>query len=71
MKHCPSRAQPRRWVGRALTPARLLEAGWLYSAAVNLASVGVEFGVDRRFLRRVFGIGVRSDQQVNSAIPSG
>lgn len=42
-----------RWQGRTLTPERLEAAGQLYASGLSAIKVAEQFGVDRRYLRRV------------------
>lgn len=54
MDHLARRGVPgRRWPGRTLSDADLVAAGQLYEGGVRLELVGEQFGVDRRYLRRV------------------
>ncbi len=53
MEHLRRRGvQPQRWRGRTLTPDQLHEAGEQYRSGQNLAMIGDELDVDRRYLRR-------------------
>ncbi len=54
MSHLKRRGVPgRRWPGRILTEDQLQAAGRLYASGVRMELVGEQFGVDRRYLRRV------------------
>ena len=43
----------RRWPGRTLPADQLRKAGALYASGLRLELVAEEFGVDRRYLRRM------------------
>ena len=43
----------RTWAGRHLSPEQVRAAGQLYASGANLIDVGQQFGVDRRYLRKV------------------
>jgi DNA invertase Pin-like site-specific DNA recombinase len=54
MRHLQNEGVPKqRWPGRTLTPECLQEAGQLYASGLSAIKVAQQFGVDRRYLRRV------------------
>jgi DNA invertase Pin-like site-specific DNA recombinase len=54
MRHLQHAGVPKqRWQGRTLDPEQLEEAGQLYASGVSATVVAEQFGVDRRYLRRV------------------
>jgi DNA-binding transcriptional ArsR family regulator len=53
-RHLRERGVPkRRWKGRTLDAAQVCAAGEVYASGVRLELVAEQFGVDRRYLRRV------------------
>jgi DNA-binding transcriptional ArsR family regulator len=66
-RHLRERGVPkRRWQGRTLDAAQVCAAGESYASGVRLELVAAQFGVDRRYLRRVLaeaGFVIRSRGQ--------